>query len=648
MTPISGVANSRRAHLHHAASATFAASWFQPRTVALAATLTALALLPPSPAAAQTCDDWGSWNFFQSASAGQVAACLRSGADPDARENLGPTPLHRASLHATDPAVVAVLVEFGADLNARDSDAATPLHHAWGNSNPEVVRELLRLGADPTARDKLGRLADPTHCDYWNRWMFGRVALAPDVARCIESGADPQARDENGNTPLHHAILGIPLEREPAYLPGARRPERAPDLAVIVRLIESGSDPRTSNDHGDTPLHFAARAGDQAIARFLLEAGADADARDRQGNSPLHEAARAENPAMIALLLEMGVAVEVHGTDGSTPFHLALRQWGSSLAVAETLLEAGADVNARNRQGRTSLHLAVAEWHNLDPAVLRRFLASLLSSGADPDVQDNMGRTPLHLAAYREDPSLAATLLEAGADVTLRIESVRGCLEKGTDPNARDEYGGTPLHRLVGPGPWPANASPLPAILALLTAGADVNARSLRGTTPLHSAAGAAEDRIEIAAALIEAGADIHAVDDEGATPLHAAAASGAPPYISWLVDNGADVAARDARRPHPRSTRPPRPTIPAPPTHCWPGERIPAHSTLRGRPQIRRHASTGTPRRSPWRPMRRWSRRASTWEPTRARDGSGGRVVTGEAMSRPFTSLPHGPATPL
>ena len=60
-----------------------------------------------------------------------------------------------------------------------------------------------------------------------------------------------------------------------------------------------------------------------------------------------------------------------------------------------------------------------------------------------------------------------------------------------------------------------------------------------------------------------------------------------------------------------PRSTRPPRPTIPARPTHCWPGERIPAHSTMRGRPQIRRHASTGTPRRSPWRPVRRSWRRA-------------------------------------
>ena len=497
MTPISGVANSRRAHLHHATSAIFAASSFQPRTVALAATLTALAFLPPSPAAAQTCDDWGSWDFFQSASAEQVAACLRSGADPDAADNLGPTPLHRASLQATDPAVVAALVEFGADLNARDGDAATPLHHAWGNSNPEVVRELLRLGAGPAARDKLGRLADPTHCDHWNGWMFGRVALAPDVYRCIESGADPLARDENGNTPLHHAILGIPLERDAVYIPGARRPERAPDLAVVVRLIESGADPRISNDHGDTPLHFAARAGDQAIARFLLEAGADADARDRQGNSPLHEAAGAGNPAMVALLLDMGVAVDAHGTDGSTPFHLALRQWGSSLAVAETLLEAGADVNAPDELGRTSLHRAVADGHNIDPAVLQRFLARLLSSGADPDVQDNMGWTPLHIAGYREDPSLAATLLEAGADVTLRTRERE-----------------TPLH--------PAARHTGPATIAvLLRGGVDVNASDESGDTPLHAAA--EEGTPTTVEALLAAGADIHAKNANGDTPLHSA-----------------------------------------------------------------------------------------------------------------------------
>ena len=546
MTPISGVANSRRAHLHHEASATFAASSLQPRTVALAATLAALAFLPPSPTAAQTCDDWGSWDFFQSASAEQVAACLRSGADPDAADNLGPTPLHRASLHATDPAVVAVLVEFGADLNARDGDAATPLHHAWHNSNPEVVRELLRLGADPAARDNLGRLADPTNCDHWNRWMFGRVALAPDVARCIESGADPQARDENGNTPLHHAILGIPLEREPAYLPGARRPERAPDLAVVVRLIESGSDPRTSNDHGDTPLHFAARTGDQAIARFLLEAGADADARDRQGNSPLHEAAGAENPAMVALLLDMGVAVDAHGTDGSTPLHQALKPWGSSLAAAETLLEAGADVNAPDELGRTSLHLAVADGHNIDPAALRRFLARLLSSGADPDVQDNMGWTPLHLTAYREDPSLAATLLEAGADVTLRRTRERQTplhtaarhtgpatiavlLRGGIDVNTTDESGDTPLHAAAEEG------TPT-TVEALLAAGADIHAKNAGGDTPLHSAArhslrylGQQAPRVDTAVVriLIQAGADVHARNVGGGTPLHAAWSEG-------------------------------------------------------------------------------------------------------------------------
>ena len=308
-------------------------------------------------------------------------------------------------------------------------------------------------------------------------------------------------------------------------------------------------------------------------------------------------------------LLAAGADIHAKNAGGDTPLHSATRHsWRQSAlgqqaprvdtAVVRILIQAGADVHARNVGGGTPLHAA---WSEGNVLVADR----LVAMGADPDALDAAGRPA-------GDP--ACDWQEWGGLDRSPVESVRGCLEKGTDPNARDEYGGTPLHRLVGP--WPANASPLPAILALLTAGADVNARSLRGTTPLHSAAGATDGRIEIAAALIEAGADIHAVDDEGVTPLHAAAASGAPAYISWLVDNGADVAARDARGRTPLHAAA-QADNPGAADALLARERIPAHSTLRGRPQIRRHASTGTPRRSPWRPMRTWSRRASTWEPT-------------------------------
>ena len=261
------------------------------------------------------------------------------------------------------------------------------------------------------------------------------------------------------------------------------------------------------------------------------------------------------------------MAVDAHGTDGSTPLHQALKRWGTSLAAAETLLEAGADVNAPDGWGRTSLHLAVADGHNIDPAALRRFLARLLSSGADPDVQDNMGWTPLHLAAYREDPSLAATLLEAGADVTLRTReretplhpaarhtgpaTIAVLLRGGVDVHTPDESGDTPLHAAAEEG------TPT-TVEALLAAGADIHAKNASGNTPLHSATrhswrqsalGQQAPRVDTAVVriLIQTGADVHARNVGGGTPLHAAWSEGNVLVADRLVAMGADPDALDA-----------------------------------------------------------------------------------------------------
>ena len=78
---------------------------------------------------------------------------------------------------------------------------------------------------------------------------------------------------------------------------------RHPDL--VAALLAAGADPNLRNDHGESPLHHAAR-GDHQIVTLLLEAGADPNPVSLAGATPLMEAWDAGQETIATLLMAKG------------------------------------------------------------------------------------------------------------------------------------------------------------------------------------------------------------------------------------------------------------------------------------------------------------------------------------------------------
>jgi Ankyrin repeats (many copies) len=179
---------------------------------------------------------------------------------------------------------------------------------------PELA--LARLAVGATRQD-----AEEYYLDEIDHYVYrGDTALhiaaaaweACNVRELVNAGAIAAATNRRGAGPLHYAVDGNP---------GSVRWNPVSQQETVLCLVELGADPNAVDKNGTTPLHRAVRNRCAAAVRALLEVGADPKASNGSGSTAMQLArwttgrggsgsadARAQQEEILGLLQASGGA----------------------------------------------------------------------------------------------------------------------------------------------------------------------------------------------------------------------------------------------------------------------------------------------------------------------------------------------------
>jgi len=181
---------------------------------------------------------------------------------------------------ARSPEAAQEILAQGADIDARDEMGRTPLQVAAAKGETELVQFFLSQGAHVDLQDRAKDT--PLHAAAEN----GRSGVA---AALLIAGADPNARGRGWLTPLQKVAMSRPLWERMGVDVSEDDGFGRDYLETARVLLSNGADANLRAEHWDTALHFAARNGDEDLAELLVEHGGDVNARRDNGSTPLHE-----------------------------------------------------------------------------------------------------------------------------------------------------------------------------------------------------------------------------------------------------------------------------------------------------------------------------------------------------------------------
>ncbi len=297
---------------------------------------------------------------------------------------------------------------------------------------------------------------------------------------------------------------------------------KSKDAADIIKyLTKSGADINAKADNGTTPLHALARNGYSECFKLLVSGGADITAVDNRGSILLFIAAASGHKDIVEFLVSKGADVNAADKDGWTSIAQASIQGYTD--IVEILIKNGADVNVKDKNyGGPSLYWASSRGH-------LNIVHLLAAAGAEVNEKTNWGALPLISAISGKHREIAEILIKNGALINEENgsgetaiqkavengdnEIVRLLLDKGAVIDKKEKnYGRTLLHIA-------ANKGHTSAIDLLFNMGADINSADNDGYTPLHLAS--VKGYADVVNYLVNNNARVNLKDSRNNTPLH-------------------------------------------------------------------------------------------------------------------------------
>uniref|UniRef100_A0A023EY43 Putative pdz domain-containing protein n=1 Tax=Triatoma infestans TaxID=30076 RepID=A0A023EY43_TRIIF len=231
-------------------------------------------------------------DYVSNAQVEKITKMCSKGLDPNFHcPDTGETPLSMAASIKKPAKVLMALVNGGALLDYRTKEGCTALHRAVQANSLEAVTTLLELGSSPNYKDAKGLTP-----------LYWAVTQPTDPLLCqglLHDRATIGAQDLQGWQEVHQACrIGL--------------------VQHLEQLLFYGADMNARNASGNTPLHVCAVNSQDSCARLLLFRGCQREALNYANQTPYQVAVIAGN-------LDLADVIQNHRPENVVAFREAPR-----------------------------------------------------------------------------------------------------------------------------------------------------------------------------------------------------------------------------------------------------------------------------------------------------------------------------------